>query len=379
MLCKSFDWTAMLHRVASRSGASRRFCGQAAAVAEDASHRMLVGAGGLGAVGLVAGYFLGKQGPTRDLDGLKVENEICKKRIEKLEASKTKLDTKAVVNMLALQVAEGQVEDLKVSVAKLDTKAVENMLAQQVSEARVEELKAALTRYEHYWPRKIVMLFGAPGAGKGTQAAKMIDELGIPQLSTGDMLRDAVAAKSPVGMKAKAVMESGGLVSDEIVVGIIEDRIKHEDCTHGFILDGFPRTLEQALALDKMLAEQGAAVNSVLAFDVDAKLLEERICGRWMHKSSGRSYHVKFAPPKSMTLDAQGNVDVATMKDDETGEALYQRADDTADALKSRLASYNSKTVPILQHYQPAGIVATVDGAQSMEQVWSDVQKAMRS
>jgi len=223
----------------------------------------------------------------------------------------------------------------------------------------------------------VVMLFGAPGAGKGTQAARMIDELQIPQLSTGDMLRDAVAAATPVGLKAKAVMESGGLVSDDIVIGIISERIEQADCKYGFILDGFPRTIDQAHALDKLLADKGCAVSSVLAFDVDAAILEERICGRWMHKASGRSYHVKFCPPKSMKMGPDGKVDPKTMKDDETGEALYQRADDTAEALKSRLASYYGKTVPILDHYKPKGIVTTVDGAQQIEKVWTDVKKAM--
>merc|ERR1712187_1096218 len=143
-------------------------------------------------------------------------------------------------------------------------------------------------------------------------------------------------------------MESGGLVSDDIVIGIISDRIEQADCRHGFILDGFPRTIEQAQALDKLLAGKGCAVTSVLAFDVDKAVLEERVCGRWMHKSSGRSYHVKFAPPKSMKKDASGKIIKESMKDDETGEALDQRSDDKAEALKSRIDSYEKKTVPIL-------------------------------
>merc|ERR1719378_956241 len=120
-------------------------------------------------------------------------------------------------------------------------------------------------------------------------------------------------------------MESGGLVSDDIVVGIIKDRIQEEDCSNGFILDGFPRTVEQAKALDSLLASQGEMVSLVLAFEVPPEALEERICGRWMHKASGRSYHVKFSPPKQMKLLEGGAPDPATMLDDETGEALYQR------------------------------------------------------
>jgi len=157
-------------------------------------------------------------------------------------------------------------------------------------------------KYEKYWPRKCMMLFGAPGAGKGTQGPKIVDELGIPQLSTGDMLRDAVAAGTPIGKRAKDVMARGELVSDDIVIGIIEDRIKDPDCKSGFILDGFPRTVDQAKALDKMLAKNGETVSLILAFEVNPAVLEERICGRWMHKGSGRSFHVKFCPPKSMKL-----------------------------------------------------------------------------
>lgn len=230
---------------------------------------------------------------------------------------------------------------------------------------------------EKYWPRKIMMLFGAPGAGKGTQGPKITEELGIPQLSTGDMLREAVAAGTPIGKKAKEVMARGDLVSDDIVIGIISDRIKEPDCAQGFILDGFPRTLEQTKALDEMLAKNGEAVSLVMAFDVDPNVLEERICGRWMDKASGRSYHVKFAPPKSMKLGPDGKPIPATMKDDETGALLYQRADDTADALKKRLDSYKSKTVPILDYYAPKGIVKNVDGGQEISTVWKEVSSKL--
>merc|ERR1719499_2565925 len=219
-----------------------------------------------------------------------------------------------------------------------------------------------------------MMVFGAPGAGKGTQGPKIVDMLGIPQLSTGDMLREAVAAGTEVGKKAKEVMASGGLVSDDIVIGIIADRIKEPDCKTGFILDGFPRTAEQAAALDAMLAKNGEAVSLVMAFDVDHGVLEERICGRWIDKASGRSYHVKFAPPKSMKLGPDGKPIAATMKDDQTGAQLIQRPDDTAEALKKRLNEYNSKTVPILSHYAPKGIVKRVDGGQAMDTVWEDVK-----
>ena len=152
--------------------------------------------------------------------------------------------------------------------------------------------------------KTVMILFGPPGAGKGSQAPKIVEMLNIPQLSTGDMLRAAVAAGTEVGKMAKDVMASGGLVSDELVVSIIRDRIQQADCKNGFILDGFPRTVPQATMLDKMLAASGDRVNLVLALEVPDEVLTERICGRWVHKSSGRSYHVKFAKPKSRSHQA---------------------------------------------------------------------------
>jgi len=243
---------------------------------------------------------------------------------------------------------------------------------------KVEEaVKAVEDKFMTFWPRNIMILFGPPGAGKGTHGPKIEDLLGIPQLSTGDMLRAAVAAQTEVGKKAQAVMKAGGLVSDEIVVGIIRDRIKEADCKFGFILDGFPRTQAQAKALDEMLAEEGAVVTKVVELQVPDEVLEERICGRWIHKKSGRSYHVKFAPPKSMKLDSDGKPIVDSMIDDETGEPLMQRADDTASALVKRLAGYHGETVPILKHYGPYGVVKTVNANQDMDGVWAEVLAAL--
>jgi len=233
-------------------------------------------------------------------------------------------------------------------------------------------------KFATYWPRNIIILFGPPGSGKGTVAPNMEKLLSTPQLSTGDMLRAAVAAQSEVGLKAQAVMKAGGLVSDEIVIGIIRDRIKEEDCRLGFILDGFPRTLSQAKALDKVLIEEGASVTKVIALHVPDAVLEERICGRWVHKSSGRSYHVKFAPPKSMELDGEGKPVPESMKDNETEEPLMQRADDTSEALIKRLEGYHGETVPILEHYGPAGIVSTVNANQDPSGVWEEVHGALK-
>jgi adenylate kinase len=219
--------------------------------------------------------------------------------------------------------------------------------------------------------RQVVILFGPPGSGKGTHAPNLVTKLGAPQLSTGDMLRAAVAAGSEVGQKAKAVMEAGGLVGDDIVVGIIKDRIEEKDCGKGFILDGFPRTVDQAKMLDACLAEKGERVNSVVALEVPDAILTERICGRWVHKASGRSFHATFAPPKSLGDRAPSP---ETMLDDETQEPLMQRADDTEEALKTRLAGYHAQTVPILEHYAP--VVARVDANQGLGEVWAAIDAA---
>jgi len=249
-------------------------------------------------------------------------------------------------------------------------------LGHHLQKRRTIEVEQRLTEY---WPRKILILFGAPGSGKGTQAPRIVSQLGIPQLSTGDMLRGAVAAGTPVGQRAKKIMDSGGLVSDDIVVGIIADRIQEPDCRHGFILDGFPRTLEQAKALDEMLARQsGEGVTNIIEFQVPASVLEERICGRWMHKGSGRSYHTKFNPPKSMKQDERGKVIESSMKDDVTGELLFQRSDDTANALVKRLDTYFSKTVPILDHYFHRGIVRQINANQDISKVWKEVQTSLK-
>ncbi|MDA9097391.1 adenylate kinase [bacterium] len=221
--------------------------------------------------------------------------------------------------------------------------------------------------------RKILILFGPPGAGKGTHAPKIETKLGTPQLSTGDMLRAAVAAGTTVGKQAKAAMDAGALVTDEIVCGIIADRISEKDCTNGFILDGFPRTVEQAKKLDEVLAKNGEAVERVIELQVPDAVLEERICGRWVHKSSGRSYHVKFNPPKSLK---KGKLPKAKhMLDDVTGEPLMQRSDDTAEALVARLAAYHAQTVPVLEHYGAKKAVG-VNANRGLDQVWADIDAA---
>mmetsp|Transcript_26218 Transcript_26218/g.38769 ORF Transcript_26218/g.38769 Transcript_26218/m.38769 type:complete len:269 (+) Transcript_26218:142-948(+) len=240
-----------------------------------------------------------------------------------------------------------------------------------------DAVKKTEEKFANYFPRSILILFGPPGSGKGTHGPKIEELLNTPQLSTGDMLRAAVAAKTDIGLKAQEVMKSGALVSDDIVVGIIKQRIKQDDCRLGFVLDGFPRTLAQAKALDSVLVEGGECVTKVLALEVPDSELEVRICGRWVHKNSGRSYHVKFAPPKSMELDKEGKPGPESMKDDETGEPLMQRADDTSTALVKRLEGYHRETVPILDYYSSKGVVKKINANQEPKAVSIQVQEAL--
>jgi len=180
-----------------------------------------------------------------------------------------------------------------------------------------------------------LILLGAPGAGKGTQAAFICQKYAIPQISTGDMLRAAVKAGTPLGLKAKAVMDSGALVSDEIIIGLVKERIAQPDCANGFLFDGFPRTIVQADALK----DAGVKLDYVLEIDVPFEAIVERMSGRRSHPASGRTYHVKFNPPKVEGLD------------DETGEPLIQRDDDKEETVKKRLEVYSAQTRPLVEYY----------------------------
>jgi adenylate kinase len=180
-----------------------------------------------------------------------------------------------------------------------------------------------------------LILLGAPGAGKGTQATFICQKYGIPQISTGDMLRAAVKAGTPLGLQAKSVMESGGLVSDELIINLVKERIAQPDCANGFLFDGFPRTIPQAEAMKAA----GVKLDYVLEIDVPFDAIIERMSGRRSHPASGRTYHVKFNPPK-----VEG-------KDDVTGEPLVQRDDDKEDTVRKRLEVYNQQTRPLVDYY----------------------------
>lgn len=214
---------------------------------------------------------------------------------------------------------------------------------------------------------KRVILVGPPGCGKGTQSPILKEEHCLCHLATGDMLRAAVAQKTPLGLEAKAAMEKGALVSDDLVVGIIDDALKRPSCSKGFILDGFPRTVVQAQKLDAALEKQGVKIDMVLNFEIDDAILEERITGRWIHPASGRSYHSKFAPPK-----VEG-------RDDITGEPLIQRKDDTVEVLQKRLTSFHEQTTPVIDYYQQKGVVKNIEAAKPANEVTDYIRKTLDS
>jgi adenylate kinase len=180
-----------------------------------------------------------------------------------------------------------------------------------------------------------LILLGPPGAGKGTQAKHLTEHFGIPQISTGDMLRAAVQAATPLGRAAKKVMDAGQLVSDDIIVGLVKDRLREPDCAKGYLFDGFPRTIPQAEAMKAA----GVPIDFVLEIDVDDASIIERMSGRWVHPGSGRTYHVRFNPPQ------------VAGKDDATGEDLIQRDDDREETVRKRLSVYRTQTRPLVEYY----------------------------
>lgn len=211
-----------------------------------------------------------------------------------------------------------------------------------------------------------IILLGAPGAGKGTQAKLIMEKFGIPQISTGDMLRAAVKAGTPLGVQAKEVMTSGGLVSDDLIIALVEERIQAPDCEDGFLLDGFPRTIPQAEALK----ESGVKIDYVIEIDVDDEEIVRRLSGRRVHAPSGRIYHDQHSPPREPG------------KDDVTGEPLVQRDDDKEETVRKRLAIYHQQTKPLVEFYRSltgsdAPTHASISGIGSVEEIRARVEAAL--
>lgn len=210
-----------------------------------------------------------------------------------------------------------------------------------------------------------LIFLGPPGAGKGTQAKMLIEHYNIPQISTGDILRAAVAEGTDLGKKAKEYMEAGKLVPDGVVIGIIEQRLKQSDCEKGFILDGFPRTVAQAEALDKVLENLGRKIDHVVSVDVPSEELIKRLTGRRTCKNCGAMYHVMFNPPKSQGIC------------DKCGGELYQRPDDNEETVKSRLDVYEQQTSPLIGFYNNKGLVRRIDGRGGIKEIFEQILKIL--
>ena len=211
-----------------------------------------------------------------------------------------------------------------------------------------------------------LILLGPPGAGKGTQAKMMIDHYRIPQISTGDILRAALKERTPLGLKAKEYMDKGLLVPDEVVIDIIQARLKEADCRDGYILDGFPRTVAQAQALDKVLAAMNSGIDHVISIDVDKGELVKRLTGRRTCRQCGRGYHVIFDPPlnKDLCDKCQGE--------------LYQRDDDNEDTVRNRLEVYDSQTFPLIQYYKEKNLVRSIDGQGGIQQIFDRIVQVLK-
>jgi len=212
-----------------------------------------------------------------------------------------------------------------------------------------------------------IILMGPPGAGKGTQAEKLVELYQIPHISTGDMFRKAQKEGTELGLKAKSYMDQGQLVPDEVTVGIVKERLAEDDCKGGFLLDGFPRTVQQADALDGILVELGMALDRVVNIEVDKAFLVDRLTGRRVCRSCGATFHVTNKAPK-----VEGVCD-------KCGGELYQRNDDKVETVSNRLDVYAAQTAPLIEYYQSKGIMSSIDGSKSMEDVLADIRTALGS
>ena len=210
-----------------------------------------------------------------------------------------------------------------------------------------------------------IILLGPPGCGKGTQAQRLIREFGLIQLSTGDMLRAAISEGTEIGMQAKSIIDKGELVSDEIVIGIVRDRIFSIKDEYGYMLDGFPRTLTQAEKLGQILSDRNQKIDVVIRLCVPDEMAIRRIAGRRFHITSGRSYNIEFNPPK-----IEG-------RDDITGEKLVQREDDKEEIVQSRLNTYHELTEPLVRYYQKQGILRAIDGTDSPENIYTEIKQTL--
>jgi adenylate kinase len=210
-----------------------------------------------------------------------------------------------------------------------------------------------------------VILLGPPGAGKGTQAKKLLADYGLPQISTGDILRAEAKAGSDLGKKARELMDAGKLVPDEVVIGIVQKRLGEKDAANGFVLDGFPRTIPQADALEAALAKIGKQVDRVLSFEVPAELVVERISGRRSCPSCGTIYHVTTSPPKRMGFC------------DKDGTGLVQRSDDAEEKVRARMVEYEKLTAPLKAYYEKKALLTTIDGVGTPEGIYAEVKKAL--